>query len=491
MNTRRYASTGVLVVAVAALVRLVAASNEIWLDEVWSLGIATDLPSAWRIFTLRHGNNHILNTLYLRSLGLRDAWFLYRLPAVLTGTGTVALVLACERRERRLEALATAGFMALAYPLVLYSAEARGYAPALFCALASFYAVERYWERPRPAPLAVLWASAVIGVLSHAIYLQAYAALLGWSALRARRLDGGSARAIRAFAACHAVPLAVATSFYLFFVRGMIVDPGPGYRTFDVVREAAAYTLGIPQEAGTTALAGVVGLGLTGLLVLARQRAPRWSFLALVLTVVPALVLVVTRPPVLYFRYFLIQILFFYLLAGAVVGGLARGGPLGRIAGCALALLFVGAQVAPLRMLLMTGRGGCVDAVRYLGTHTDGAEVSVGSDEEFRSPLMLWYLQRFLPAGRHIRYVTRAEWPAGGDPGRAGQSLRPRHRLPMRRRQAVVLVDLPARAYPVRRAPRARSISRRSSFSLIAARLSWSFFPRPSPSSILARPFSQ
>lgn len=101
MSARRYTVLGTLVVAVAALVRLTAASNEFWLDEVWSLLIATDLASAWRAFTIKHDNNHILNTLYLRWAGLRDAWLVYRLPAVVAGTGTVALVFACERRAHR------------------------------------------------------------------------------------------------------------------------------------------------------------------------------------------------------------------------------------------------------------------------------------------------------------------------------------------------------------------------------------------------------
>jgi hypothetical protein len=413
MTTRRYTLLGMLVVAAAGLLRLVAATNEFWLDEVWSLRIATDLPSAWTIFTLKHDNNHILNTLYLRWAGLRDAWLVYRLPAVLTGTGTVALVLACEPRARRLEALAAAVLIAFSYPLVLYSAEARGYAPALFCALASFYALERYRDAPRPAPLLALWASAVLGVLCHAIYLQAYAALLGWSVVQTLR-GGRSTRAVRSLVACHALPLAVAGAFYFCFVRGMVVGGGPGYRTLDVVRETAAYATGLPEAAGAAALALVFATSLAGVIALGGERSPRAAFFVLVLAVVPALVLVVTRPPVLYFRYFLVQILFFHLLAGTALGALAARGPIGRIAALALGLLYVGAQLPPLRTLLTTGRGGCVETVRHLGAHTDGAEVSVGSDEEFRSPLMLWYFERFLPAGKRFRYVSRSMWPAEG-----------------------------------------------------------------------------
>ena len=72
MTTRRLIALGAPLVVAAGLVRLAAASNEFWLDEVWSLFIALDAKSAWRLFTVRHDNNHILNTLYLRAIGLTD-----------------------------------------------------------------------------------------------------------------------------------------------------------------------------------------------------------------------------------------------------------------------------------------------------------------------------------------------------------------------------------------------------------------------------------
>jgi len=414
MPTRRLIALGAPLVVAAALVRLAAASNEFWLDEVWSLFIALDAKSAWRLFTVRHDNNHILNTLYLRAIGLTDAWILYRLLAVVAGTATAALVLACERTERRLEALAAATLIAFSYPLVLYSAEARGYAPALLCALASFYALERYWEEPRRTALLAFWVSAIAGVLSHAIYLQAYLALVVWSLVRTVQASGVSGRALRTFAVAHALPLAAAAGFSLFFLRGMVVGGGQPYRTLDVLREAAAYTVGVPQRLGTVGLVLVLAAACAALVILCKQHSPRWPFFVLVLGVVPALVLSVTRPPVLYFRYFLVQILFGYLLVAAGLGALVRRGRGGRVSCLALLVLYVAAQLPALYTLAATGRGGCIGAVRYLGAETDGDEVVVGSDEEFRSQLMLWYFARFLPAGKRLRYLARPEWPATG-----------------------------------------------------------------------------
>jgi hypothetical protein len=130
--------------------------------------------------------------------------------------------------------------------------------------------------------------------------------------------------------------------------------------------------------------------------------------------VVPSVVLVATRPPVLYFRYFLIQILFFYLLAGDALAALARRGGAGRAAAIGALAIYAAIQVIPLRTLAAEGRGGCVETIRYLGTHTSGEAVVVGSDEDFRNPLMLWYFQRFLPAGKQLRHVPQTQWPPAG-----------------------------------------------------------------------------
>src|SRR5262249_30881855 len=160
----------------------------------------------------------------------------------------------------------------------------------------------------------------------------AYVALLGWSIVRAVQVHGFTGRALRALTTCHLLPLAFVIAFYLLFVRGMVIGGGPGYRTLDVVRESAAYALGIPQPWSAGALAIVLVLIVTGLGLLMAQRSLRWTFFVLVLAVVPALMLMVAQPKVLYFRYFLVQILFFYLLAGTVLGALAARGASGRVA---------------------------------------------------------------------------------------------------------------------------------------------------------------
>ena len=46
--------------------RLLLGRGELWLDEIWSADFARGLDGPLAAFTLRHDNNHPLNTLMLR-----------------------------------------------------------------------------------------------------------------------------------------------------------------------------------------------------------------------------------------------------------------------------------------------------------------------------------------------------------------------------------------------------------------------------------------
>ena len=56
------------IVGCAAILRLAAAANDLWFDEIWSLWlIARETKVPWDLFRggMRHDNNHLLNSLYL------------------------------------------------------------------------------------------------------------------------------------------------------------------------------------------------------------------------------------------------------------------------------------------------------------------------------------------------------------------------------------------------------------------------------------------
>src|SRR5262245_41533068 len=81
-----------IAITLAVVLRFGASFDQFWLDEIWSWMMAVQLKSPLEVITrLHHDNNHHLNTLVLYLIGKNAPFYLYRLPAVLAGVGTVLL----------------------------------------------------------------------------------------------------------------------------------------------------------------------------------------------------------------------------------------------------------------------------------------------------------------------------------------------------------------------------------------------------------------
>jgi hypothetical protein len=124
-----------VVVALAALVRLAATWNDLWLDEIWSLNLLGTLHSPAEIVTgLHHDNNHVLNSVFLYWLRPLGSDWLYRLPALSAhrdgrARAWVTSSTAPARRATSRALLARSCWACR--PLIQYSSEARGYGMAL------------------------------------------------------------------------------------------------------------------------------------------------------------------------------------------------------------------------------------------------------------------------------------------------------------------------------------------------------------------------
>src|SRR4029079_11651384 len=75
-------------------------------------------------------------------------------------------------------------------PLIVYSSEARGYAPMVFFVLLAIDAYERYLATRAWRVLATFWAAVVLGFLSHLTFVHAYGAILVWAGYEARKRRG-------------------------------------------------------------------------------------------------------------------------------------------------------------------------------------------------------------------------------------------------------------------------------------------------------------
>ena len=88
-----------LLLVAAAVIRIRAAHNDLWLDEIWSLLSVRKIASPLEVFTKIHlDNNHYLNSLWLYLFREHDNWPGFRIPSIVIGVGSVAMAGMIARR---------------------------------------------------------------------------------------------------------------------------------------------------------------------------------------------------------------------------------------------------------------------------------------------------------------------------------------------------------------------------------------------------------
>ena len=404
------------VVAVAAFVRLAASWNDLWLDEIWTLKLIGDLHSPLEILTsLRHDNNHVLNSLLcyvLRPIG----WdWLYRLPALLASVATVALgawlatldgVSASDARPQ-LRALVTALVLGASYPLVQWGSEARGYALALAFGLGAIAVAVRDGLRPRSSAAPACWALLVLAFLSHALALHVLTAMTVWGAVRTLRRDR-PATSVETLAWWFAVPLAAFGAFYAFFLRGIKVGGGNRVGIWPPLQHALAVVTGLPLDLPIVLLLVIVlGIAAAGMWMLARLGSDLWVLYLVGIVVSPAALAVVQQTDLYAERYFLVSMLLWLLLVARLLAWLVARGGAARMAAVVGLVLFGLSNGARIVALIETGRGSYQAALRYMVAHTTGDVTAIASDHDFRNRLVVEYFGPRMP--KQVRYVSRAD----------------------------------------------------------------------------------
>jgi hypothetical protein len=226
----------ILIISAGAAFRILGAQNDLWLDEIWSLNLASLISKPLDIFTkIHHDNNNYLNTLWLHYVGAHRAALTYREPSIIAGIGTILLAGLIGRRRDRAAAFFAMTLTSVSYLLVLYSGEARGYAEAIFFSFLSYYFLDRYLKEGRPVMGILFSISAVLGVLFHLIFLNFYFAALIWSTIRLLRSSHTPRQILLQMSLCHALPLVFLALLYLVDVRH--IHQGGG-TSFDLMHAA-------------------------------------------------------------------------------------------------------------------------------------------------------------------------------------------------------------------------------------------------------------
>jgi len=410
----------VLVLAAAAI-RIRAAHNDLWLDEIWSLNLAHSVSSPIGVFTaIHHDNNHYLNTLYLYFLPDRGNWWGYRILSILFGIATVIVAGFVGNRRTRINALILMFLTAFSYFLVLYSSEARGYSAVVFFVLLSFLLLDLYLEKPG-IRLAVLFSvTAAFGFLSHLTFLHFYLAALVWSAYRLAVQRPRLKHFAASMLSIHAFPGLVLALLYFVDVR--LQTAGGGRTDFSAIGtfgEAFAWACG---ASGGNAAALLLCIAIVAALCYAyafgssrRKGTSSWLVPIGSAIAIPFLFNLVYQPGFLYVRYFIVSMIFFLVLISLCLTSLFECGGTGRAICVVLLACYCAANGTHIRELFSYGRGQYSAAVRYMLQNGRGNAISVGGDHPFRIPTTLSFFAPAAGSAKQLTYYrTPQEWPREG-----------------------------------------------------------------------------
>jgi hypothetical protein len=427
-NRWLYLSGCILIVALAAVIRIRAAQNDLWLDEIWSLDFAATISSPAEVFTkIHHDNNHYFTTLWFYVIGPHSSSLVYRLPSIIAGVGTVILAGLIGRRRSMATAILAMAVTTASYVLILYSSEARGQAPVIFCAFLSYYLLDRYFKQP--SIRSALWFSfsAVLGFLSHLIFLNFYLAALSWSAYhlitskRALRStiqkESGLAKSFAAaMTSLHGLPIAFLAVLYFVDIKHIRVGGGTSIALLQASFDFLTWALGPPPADWMRPLSCLITIAVlaAGILLLWRERSDSTLFFIGVIVIFPILLALISRIESLYLRHFILGIAFLLILFSFVLDWIWAQRIWGKAVCFILLAGFFAANSFPLASLFKNGRGHYRDAARFMAEHSRRNVVTVGSDHDLRIPMVLQFYAQEAIGNKVGPYYRHEAWPPEG-----------------------------------------------------------------------------
>lgn len=414
---RRTWIAAALILIGAGAVRLLAGLDGLWLDEIWSLRLASQVRGPWDILTrIGHENNHYLNTLWIWTIGPQSNWLLYRIPSMFAGVLATGIAGSIGLRRSTIAAVLAMLIAAASYLLIHYSSEARGYSCAVLFALASADLQERMFRGGGWGAAVGTIFAAIAGILSQPVFLAFYGALLMWSAGKTWFAGRQRRRLSRLWCLAHVPPLLFFVWLYETDLWRVFNAGGPIYPLSEVVTQTLSLAIGGP-DAGTASIAGAACaalLFLAGLAIL-WQTDRDWCILSvLAVVVMPTVLIAVTGRREVYPRYFLIPVTFIQLTLALAVAAFDLRGRQGRIlSGILFACVLAGNSLHAFR-LMHVGRGGYFPLLADLVAETPGDEIVVGSDHPFRNGLVLWFYSQYLPETKRLAHLNEDQWPPQG-----------------------------------------------------------------------------
>ena len=400
-------------IAFAGLVlRLFAASGDLWLDEIWSLELVGKLTSIDQIFwRINHDNNHFLNSAWLYLAGPDASPLVHRALSVALGVATIFAAAAVVADRGRQTQLAAGLLFAISYPIVHYGSEARGYSGLVLFTLLSVLCLERRLD-VRGSAIA-LAAAILFGFLSHLTMLGTVAVLVAWTAWVRFRSGDGPARAgaatvrmfVPAFLAILPLALCVIVGAKTF---GFTVGGSTPFSLDAFISGYGGmirYLLGLPSWAPDWALISAAG----GLVCASAWKWPsrRASLYVIGIVGLPLLMMQMRLPNLEFPRYFLVSGTLLLLWTAEMLGrGFDATGWKRWTAALALAAIVLGCCLS-LSRFYEAGRGSYASMVDRM---TRDGTASYAASNDFRTAKVVDFFAR--RQGRDISLVKADNWCA-------------------------------------------------------------------------------
>src|SRR5215831_9373013 len=272
---------------VGAVVRVFAAHNDLWFDEIWSLELVREhVHSFGDVFTnVKHSNNHHLCSLWMWLVGQNASALVYRLPSVLASIGTIVLAGLIGLRRSRLEGCIAVILTSWSYLLIHFGTEARGYSLAIFFALLAWYALQQFEEKRSWISIIVFWSAVILGFLAHLEFAVCFAGLVAWALWRFVRYRPKWRQAVLDLFALFTVPIVLLLGFYFVALRDMEVGAGPEYQVTPLLIKTASYMLGGPPSGAAAVIVALLAVAsiYVVLVYLMFKGDDRWIFYAVVI----------------------------------------------------------------------------------------------------------------------------------------------------------------------------------------------------------------
>jgi hypothetical protein len=390
----------------AAILRIIATHNDLWLDEILSVQNVQGIASPWEIFTDIHwDNNHYLNSLYLYLVRNTTYAPIFRYFSVLCGVLTVlAGYWAAVPRGKR-TALLFATLLACSYPLIHFSSEARGYSAMLLGSVLAFGAALRWMEKRSIAMELVYGFAIAFALLSHLTVCLVWASLAVGMLLTVLIHKDGWTGLLR-LTAMNLLPAAVLLFLYFIDIRHLQVPGGPSMSLVHGLSRMTALSVGWPLKDNISATAISIPLLLLILLELWRRRSNGDSLVLLLVMLTPIGCALTLRSSFFFPRYFLFTVPFLYFGLVLLLERLSAV-RLGKLIVPALIALFLIGQSFLYGSFLKVSRGQITMALREKAAETPKTIMTIASKQDFRGSAECRYFQDAVP-GKKILFL-----PAG------------------------------------------------------------------------------